>query len=34
MFFLTALLTITHVTYNKLNKREEMKYIMQSDMKQ
>ena len=29
---LTALLTITHVTYNKKNNQEEMKY-MQSDMK-
>ena len=26
-FFLTALLTITHVTYNKINNQEEMKYI-------
>ena len=26
-FFLTALLTITHVTYNKKNNQEEMKYI-------
>ena len=26
-YFLTALLTITHVTYNKINNREEMKYI-------
>ena len=25
--FLTALLTITHVTYNKINIQEEMKYI-------
>ena len=27
MIFLTALLTITHVTYIKINNREEMKYI-------
>ena len=26
IFFLTALLTITHVTYNKVNNQEEMKY--------
>ena len=26
-FFLTTLLTITHVTYNKINNRKEMKYI-------
>ena len=34
MFFLTALLTITHVTYSKLNNQKEMKYIckvIQSD---
>ena len=31
MFFLTALLTITHVTYNKINNREEMKYICNCD---
>ena len=26
-FFFTALLTITHVTYNKLTNQEEMKYM-------
>ena len=26
-FFLTALLTITHVTYSKLNSQKEMKYM-------
>ena len=28
-FFLTAFLTVTHVTYNKLNNQGEMKYMCQ-----
>ena len=33
LFFLTALLTITHVTYSKLNSQEKNEIYVQSDLK-